>query len=388
MMRSQQVHAAESSDGRVVSILYKDGLFHDKPAVHKRLWAKVPMKAFLPEGYPGSVTADYASFQLWDSIQAVCSYVRGILSSQAMLTGVGVGQQAATPLSAVFQFFLRDLSGMLGGVTFAFFQGSKLDVYAKQWRLFADCLNNVGLVMELASPVFPSLFLTLACLGSIARAITGVAAGSTRAALTLHFAKQNNAADVSAKEGTQETATSLGGMLLGMAFTHAFNDVPWLIWVSFLSLTALHVYANIQAVRALTLTSLNPSRLQLLVDTFYHKVSLGEVNVAQLCECAADQLYMLAPCRGCIHVVLATSCTPADVLMAFVHARVLALMLTQDGGSDQRQPASVRAKHWKEQHWQDLNQQIQKAGWDSRRVNLAQSGCTAAWGQHLRTHEE
>lgn len=63
-MRSQQVHAAESSDGRVVSILYKDGLFHDKPAVHKRLWAKVPMKAFLPEGYPGSVTADYASTEI------------------------------------------------------------------------------------------------------------------------------------------------------------------------------------------------------------------------------------------------------------------------------------------------------------------------------------
>ena len=32
--------------------------------------------------------------------------------------------QAATPLSAVFQFFLRDLSGMLGGVTFAFLQAS------------------------------------------------------------------------------------------------------------------------------------------------------------------------------------------------------------------------------------------------------------------------
>ena len=34
-------------------------------------------------------------------------------------------------------------------------------------------LDDAGLVMELASPVFPSLFLTLACLGSIARAITG-----------------------------------------------------------------------------------------------------------------------------------------------------------------------------------------------------------------------
>lgn len=34
----------------------------------------------------------------------------------------------------------------------------------------------------------------------------GVAAGSTRAALTLHFAKQHNAADIAAKEGTQVKA--------------------------------------------------------------------------------------------------------------------------------------------------------------------------------------
>lgn len=65
------------------------------------------------------------------------------------------------------------------------------------------------------------------------------------------------------------------------------------------------------------------------------QVSLGEVNVAHLCEAAADQLYLLAPCQGCIQVVLATSCTPADVLMAFVHARVLALMISQNGGNDQ-----------------------------------------------------
>lgn len=29
------------------------------------------------------------------------------------------GPQAATPLSAVFQFFLRDFAGMLGGILFA-----------------------------------------------------------------------------------------------------------------------------------------------------------------------------------------------------------------------------------------------------------------------------
>ena len=39
-----------------------------------------------------------------------------------MLTFACFPLQAATPLSAVLQFFLRDLSGMLGGVTFAFLQ--------------------------------------------------------------------------------------------------------------------------------------------------------------------------------------------------------------------------------------------------------------------------
>jgi hypothetical protein len=59
------------------------------------------------------------------------------------------------------------------------------------------------MAIELASPLFPQAFLLLACLGSVARAVTGVAGGATRTALTLHFARQRNAADISAKEGSQ-----------------------------------------------------------------------------------------------------------------------------------------------------------------------------------------
>ena len=33
--------------------------------------------AFLPQDYPNSVPPDYASFQLWDTLQGFCSYVRG-----------------------------------------------------------------------------------------------------------------------------------------------------------------------------------------------------------------------------------------------------------------------------------------------------------------------
>lgn len=118
-------------------------------------------RGFLPEGYPDSVTPDYLAFQAWDSVQALCSYVRGMICSQAILQGIGVGEQvrslslhalfmcqgctffsglilsrsvrlrvcclgvqAASPLAAVFQFFVRDLAGMLGGVLFAFAQAS------------------------------------------------------------------------------------------------------------------------------------------------------------------------------------------------------------------------------------------------------------------------
>ena len=70
------------------------------------------------------------------------------------------------------------------------------------------------------------------------------------------------------------------------------------------------------------------------------------------------------------------TCTPALALTRGCHWFV------------QRPKLGVRALQWKQQHWQEVNLQMQKVGWDTDRVNLAQSGYTAAWGQHLRTHEE
>lgn len=59
------------------------------------------------------------------------------------------------------------------------------------------------MAIDLASPLFPKAFLIMACLGSLARAVTWVAGGATRAALTQHFALQRNAADIAAKEQSQ-----------------------------------------------------------------------------------------------------------------------------------------------------------------------------------------
>lgn len=48
----------------------------------------------------------------------------------------------------VFAGVMKDLVGMLGGICFSLVQGSGLDSNAKQWRYFADCMNNIGMVLN------------------------------------------------------------------------------------------------------------------------------------------------------------------------------------------------------------------------------------------------
>eukprot|EP00198_Chlamydomonas_reinhardtii_P002634 XP_001691970.1 predicted protein [Chlamydomonas reinhardtii] len=65
------------------------------------------------------------------------------------------------------------MAGMAGGILFAYAEGSSFDACAKQWRLFADIANDLGMTVELASPLLPrALFLPCACFGSIARSVT------------------------------------------------------------------------------------------------------------------------------------------------------------------------------------------------------------------------
>ncbi|KAK1315062.1 hypothetical protein QJS10_CPA06g00809 [Acorus calamus] len=72
----------------------------------------------------------------------------------------------------------------------------------------------------------------------------GVASGATRAALTQHFSLENNAVDISAKEGSQETVATMVGMALGMVLAHVTRGNPLAVWMAFLSLTVFHMYGE------------------------------------------------------------------------------------------------------------------------------------------------
>jgi len=148
----------------------------------------------LPEGYPDTVSPEYAEFQFWDSVQALCSYLRGMLCTRALLLGVGVGVDGASATSAALQWVLMDGVGHIGGMLFAWTHGACFGQNVRKWRLFADCINDIGLTLELVAPLFPDHFLAFASLGCACRAMCGVAGGATRCVLSAHFAKADNLA--------------------------------------------------------------------------------------------------------------------------------------------------------------------------------------------------
>lgn len=370
------------------------------------VWRRV-LQAFVPEGFPSSVTPDYAPFQVWDSLQGLSTYIRTMLSTQALLSAIGVGEKSATVIGATFQWFLRDLTGMLGGILFTLYQGSDLDSNAKMWRLVADLMNDLGMLMDLLSPLFPSAFIFVVCLGSLSRSFTGVASGATRAALTQHFALQNNAADISAKEGSQETVATMIGMALGMILARITMGLPLAIWFSFLSLTVFHMYANYRAVGCLALTSLNIERSAILFQHFMEtgqvlspeqvsrmehvlptwitswsskKVKLLHANVRlgvrvssldhqemkeALLSAVSHYLkakYLLVERKGIIDVIMHKNSTASDVLQSFIHALVMAKLMQKSTS------VYLESQSWMDKHYEVFLQKLSSLGWKTGRL--------------------
>jgi hypothetical protein len=68
------------------------------------------------------------------------------------LESIGVGNDKATIYGATLTWLIKDGTGMIGRILFAWFQGSSLDSNSKMWRLYADILNDLSFCIDLMSP--------------------------------------------------------------------------------------------------------------------------------------------------------------------------------------------------------------------------------------------
>jgi hypothetical protein len=209
------------------------------------------------------------SYQIFDSLQGLCSYLRGVVSTSALLTAAGVGNAEATAMSAAMIWAMRDGLGMVGGLLFSYSTSSLFDSYVKEFRLFADIINDVGLTLDMVAPYAgPDRVLYVTSMGTICKVMCGIAAGATKGSITQHFCLRGNMADLNAKEGTQEILVSLIGMLLGISLARYLHGMEQrdesltavVSWTIFVFLTIVHVWANYVGVKLLRLRTLNQQR--------------------------------------------------------------------------------------------------------------------------------
>ncbi|KAK0393050.1 hypothetical protein QR680_000033 [Steinernema hermaphroditum] len=226
------------------------------------------ISVFLPQGYPYTVTSDYVSYQIWDTVQAFASSLVGALATEAVLEGVGVGSGQASVLAATIVWLLKDGCGMVGRIVFAWLQGSRLDIDCKKWRLIADILNDFAFLIDLLAPAAGEWFICFAIGSSLLRSFVGVAGGATRAAIIQHQARRHNLADVAAKDGSQETLVNLSALLASLILIPTVHGKKSIVWCFYVFFTAIHLYANYKAVRTLHFDILNERTLALSVSQF------------------------------------------------------------------------------------------------------------------------
>ncbi|XP_014281014.1 RUS family member 1 [Halyomorpha halys] len=233
------------------------------------IFSSVIKKILLPQGYPESVSGDYMRYQLWDTLQAFCSTITNTLATKAVLQGVGVGDNTASSLGAAITWIMKDGCGMMSSIVFAWISGTRLDGECKKWRLFADVLNDIAICIEIIIlPHFKSDALKILCFSTSLKAVVGVAGGATRAAITQHQAIKNNMADVSAKDGSQETCVNLVASFLGLAILSVIGDSGTYIWTLFFGATILHLFSNFKAVKALNINKFNTERLNYVIQDY------------------------------------------------------------------------------------------------------------------------
>ncbi|CAL5428684.1 unnamed protein product [Camellia sinensis] len=220
--------------------------------------------------------------------------------------------------------------------------------------------------------------------------MTGVASGATRAALTQHFALHNNAADISAKEGSQETLATMIGMALGMLLARVTIGHPLAIWLSFLSLTMFHMYANYKAVRCLSLTTLNCERSSILllhfmktggqeqVSDMEHVLPLWTTSwISKIPKFLHTRVhiakYLLFEQKGTVSIVMHKDSTAANVLEAFLHALVMENLDGKDRSSH------LESHSWMDKHYENFILKLQSLGWKTERLLSASIIWKANW---------
>ncbi|KAJ3506038.1 hypothetical protein NMY22_g17374 [Coprinellus aureogranulatus] len=226
-------------------------------------------RVFLPKGYPDSVPPDYTRYQIYNALQAFCNSLAGLIASRAVLEGQGIGDASASATDALLLNVTLDVFGRMTTIISAHLLGTSLVPDAKRYRLLADILNDSALALDTISPLFnayglPGLRIAALCLSASFRALCGIVAGGSKAAISMHFATplsgKGDIGDLNAKDSSKETVLALFGMLLGTLIVPRLTT-PFATYTALFFLIGMHIALNYLGVQSLVLRTMNHERL-------------------------------------------------------------------------------------------------------------------------------
>lgn len=210
---------------------------------------------FVPIGYPTSVSEDYFDYQIYDTLQSSCTYLKGILTTQAVLTGLGIGNADSSLHSAMLCWILRDAISLSSGLIFGSpFFTKVFESDLQLWRMASECGYTIAGLLELLIASQPQNFAFYASAAAVIRTASGAAGGCTRTTLMTHFAVKNNFTDCAVKEGNQDRAMKLIGMTLALMYMGVVDSENTAVnGMTYFALTIIHLLMNWLAVCSLKL---------------------------------------------------------------------------------------------------------------------------------------
>lgn len=117
--------------------------------------------------------------------------------------------------------------GRIATIVFAHRLGTSLEPECKMYRLAADVFNDTAMVLDCLSPALPkALRVILLSCSSVLRALCGVAAGSSKASLSAHFAKWGNLGELNAVSPPFSLPRRAAWSRRGMSTISRWGDDP------------------------------------------------------------------------------------------------------------------------------------------------------------------
>ncbi|KAL4858920.1 Protein root UVB sensitive 1 [Chlorella vulgaris] len=222
---------------------------------------------FLPSGYPDTVAPGYLRNTMWQAAHHTAGSANGVLASTFLLYSVGLGA-GAVPTAGALNWVLKDGLGQMGTLLFGKTIAHNFDVSPRRWYLMASAKLNLAMGLEICTFIVPAYFLPVGALANAIKGLSWMAGGSTKSVFKVSFAADNNFGDVSAKATSQTICASILGTSAGVALASQIGQSVGLALACYASLAAVHLYTGYLAVRCVPLATLNPSRLELLIDLF------------------------------------------------------------------------------------------------------------------------